>query len=89
MGRVLLEAGYSGRARIGAAVGGIPYYVRDGVDGLLFAPEDVEGLEASLRRLMSDANLVKLLGQKAAEGVESTYSLQGYLETMTGMVGSD
>ena len=36
---------------------GIPELIRDGLDGLLVAPSDAEGLAAALARLMDDAAL--------------------------------
>lgn len=47
----VLEAKALGRPIIGAAIGGIPELVRDGVDGFLFAPGDETSLTQALGRL--------------------------------------
>jgi len=53
MGRVVIEAHLRGRPIIGAAVGGIPDLVTDGVDGLLVEP-DPEHIADALVRLLGD-----------------------------------
>jgi glycosyltransferase involved in cell wall biosynthesis len=52
MGRVLLEAAFLARPRIGSRAGGIPTVIEDGVDGLLFDAGDVQDLERVLRRFL-------------------------------------
>lgn len=79
MGRVLLEAALLGRARLGSRVGGIPYYIDDGVDGLLFEPADVDALEAVLRRFMSDDALRARMGEAARERAVKSFTSQVYL----------
>lgn len=44
--------------------------IRDGVDGLLVPPEDVEGLSSALSRLMSDDVLRQKLASRAVEARE-------------------
>lgn len=65
MGRVLIETAFLGRPRLGSRVGGIPYYVEDDVDGLLFESEDMEELSVVLRRFMRDPELRIRLGKAA------------------------
>ena len=65
--RVALESFARGRGVVGARAGGIPDLVRDGVDGLLVEPDDVEGLAAALVRVLSDRELAARLGRAAAE----------------------
>lgn len=50
MGRVLCEANAAGLPVVAARSGGIPSVIKDGVNGLLFEPEDAEGLASSLER---------------------------------------
>lgn len=79
MGRVLLEAALLGRPRLGSRVGGIPYYIEDDVDGLLFDPTDVDALEAVLRRFMSDEALRQRLGAAARERALESFTSEEYV----------
>lgn len=49
----VLEAKAYGRPVIGARIGGIPELVRDGLDGYLFEPGDVDDLITALNRLQN------------------------------------
>jgi glycogen synthase len=57
LARVTQEAMAAGLAVVGTTTGGTPEILRDGVTGLTFRPEDVEGLAASLARLIADPDL--------------------------------
>lgn len=92
MGRVLLEAALLNRPRLGSRVGGIPYYIEDDVDGLLFEPEDVDSLEAVLMRFMGDPDLRERLGNAARARAVRWFSGEEYVrryaevfEQLTGM----
>ncbi len=67
--RALLEAMSQGCCPVVSTAGGMKELVRDGQDGLVFPIDDVAALEASLRRLQSDRDLVRQLGSSAAERV--------------------
>ncbi len=68
-GLIYLEAMQHGVPVVGAAVGGVPDVVHDGVDGLLVPPGDAPALAAALERLMDDEDLRRRLGQAAAESL--------------------
>ena len=70
MGRVVVEAFCRGRAVVGSRVGGIPDLVEDGVNGLLVDPDDVAGLAAALRRVLTDPGLADRLGRAAHASAE-------------------
>ncbi len=53
-GLVVAEAMAAGRPVVASRVGGICDMVRDGVEGLLVAPEAPDGLAAALARLLAD-----------------------------------
>jgi glycosyltransferase involved in cell wall biosynthesis len=67
LGRVLLEAFARGRGVVASRVGGIPDVARDGLEGLLVEPGDVDGLAVALSRVLSDRELAQQLGASALE----------------------
>lgn len=62
---VLLEAMSSGLPVVATRVGGIPELVRHEQDALLAEKGDIEGLAAAARRLLSDEDLRRRLGENA------------------------
>jgi glycosyltransferase involved in cell wall biosynthesis len=58
---VVLEAFAAGRPVVGSNLGGIAELVRDGVDGLLVWPGDVEGWRAALERCVGEVGLLDRL----------------------------
>lgn len=60
----VLEAQAAGRPAVVARVGALPELIRDGVDGLSFAPGDVTDLTAVLRRLRDEPALVLELARQ-------------------------
>jgi glycosyltransferase involved in cell wall biosynthesis len=64
--RIVIEAFCRGRAVVGAAAGGIPDIVEDGVSGLIVPPEDPEALANALVRSLGDRALLERLGAGAA-----------------------
>jgi glycosyltransferase involved in cell wall biosynthesis len=67
--RIVIEAFCRGRAVIGAAAGGIPDIVDDGVSGLLVPPENADALARALIRCLEDRPLLERLGARARESV--------------------
>ena len=65
----LLEALAVGTPVIATAVGGVPEVVRDGENGLLVPPGDVEAIAAAIERLLGDAPLRAALAAAAAPSV--------------------
>ncbi len=57
-----------------AAVGGIPEFVRHGVDGLLVRPGSPARLRRALRELVSDAERAREMGRNAREHVAAKCS---------------
>ncbi|MEZ5399880.1 MAG: glycosyltransferase family 4 protein [Bryobacteraceae bacterium] len=57
MGRVLCEAHAAGVPAIASRTGGIPSIVDDGRNGLLFEPDDPDGLVQCIERLRQDGDL--------------------------------
>lgn len=68
-GMCLAEANACERPIIGSAIGGIPSFLRDGENGLLVPPGDVDALVAALRRILTDDALARRLGDAGRERV--------------------
>ncbi|QDU84399.1 Mannosylfructose-phosphate synthase [Planctomycetes bacterium Pla163] len=58
---VLREAFAAGRIAVASDLGALPESVRDGVDGLLYAPDDADDLARVLRRLVEEEGLLARL----------------------------
>jgi glycosyltransferase involved in cell wall biosynthesis len=62
-GMVLAEANACGRAVVGSRVGGIPFFVEDGINGLLAQPGDARDLARQIETLLADGSLRAKLGE--------------------------
>ncbi len=71
----LLEAMAAAKPVVATAVGGIPKLLRDGTNGLLIPPGDVDAAASAFRRLLGDPDLRTALGVAGSKTVEDTYSL--------------
>ncbi|MEH6437244.1 glycosyltransferase [Massilia sp. DD77] len=69
----MLEAMAAAKPIVVTPVGGIPDAVRDGDNGLMVAPGDVEALAAALARLLGDAQERRRLGARARATIEQEY----------------
>ena len=76
---VSLEALSCGTPVIAAAVGGVPEIVRDGVNGLLIAPESVEALVEATRAFFENPDLAAKLAKDAPESVVHAHSLTTFV----------
>jgi glycosyltransferase involved in cell wall biosynthesis len=64
---VVMEAMAAGIPVIGSRTGGIPDLVSDGINGILVAPDDINGLRNAMTRLIDDVGLRESLGRHALE----------------------
>ena len=71
-----IEALASGCPVVATRVGGVPDVVREGVDGFLVDPGDVEGLAGHLARLAADPALRSRLGAAGGERVLRRYGVE-------------
>lgn len=74
---VLMEAMALGVPCITTHITGVPELIRDGIEGLLVAPSDVEGLAAAIERLMDDPALRSRLTEAGRAKVLAEYELDG------------
>jgi colanic acid/amylovoran biosynthesis glycosyltransferase len=72
---VLMEAMAMGIPCVATSIAGIGELIHDGVDGLLVAPSNVEGLATALAQLMDSADLRRRLGQAGRQRVQRDYEL--------------
>lgn len=66
-GVVLLEAMAAGRPVVASSIPGYAAVVRDGVDGLLVPPGDVEALSEALERVLADPERGRAMGAAGRE----------------------
>ena len=84
-GIAALEAMAAGVPVIASRVGGLAEMLTDGETALLVSPDDPEALAVALSRLQSDSRLRQNLAASALALVESRYSQQTMLDTLTGV----
>ena len=75
MPNVLLEAMACEVPIIATSVGGIPDIIKDGRNGLLIPPDDVQALSLALATLLQDRDLADRLGKQARMDVEEHFSI--------------
>jgi glycosyltransferase involved in cell wall biosynthesis len=78
----LMEAMAAGTCVVASRVGGNPELVQHGQTGLLFAPDDVEDLGASLCRLIQDGPLRESLARAATRFVSTNFSRRAVVARM-------
>lgn len=74
LGLALLEAMASGCAVIGTKVGGIPFIIKDNINGLLVEQKNSAELAKAIMLLLKDKPRAKKIGKKASEFVSKNYS---------------
>jgi glycosyltransferase involved in cell wall biosynthesis len=75
-----IEALAGGRPVVATRVGGVPDVVRDGVDGFLVEPGDVDAMADRLARLASDPKLRHRMGEAGRASVHERYSVERLLD---------
>jgi len=71
---VLLEAMAAGKPIVASQVGGIPYLVKDEVNGLLVKPGDPKALAMAIKRLIADQGLRHKMGRVNRRIIKEQYS---------------
>lgn len=81
----LLEALEVGVAAVASACDGIPEDLRDGVDGLLVPPGDVEALSRALAALVADAQLRERLARAGAASFRERFAPDRFVARLSGL----
>jgi len=86
---VVMEAFALGRPVISTAVAGIPELLRDGDNGWLVTPGDVDGLAAAMRAaLAADAGELERMGRHGRAAVEERHRAETEARTLAGIFGA-
>jgi glycosyltransferase involved in cell wall biosynthesis len=80
LGVSLLQASAAGVPIIASRAGGMPEAVRDGENGLLVSPGEIEALRAALTRLLADAPLRLRLGDGGRALIAREFSLDAMVD---------
>ncbi len=83
--KVLIEAASCGRAIVTTDAPGCREIVRDGENGFLVPPHDVEALAGAIRRLIDDPPLRKAMGQRGRKLVIEEFSLDRVVSDTMGL----
>lgn len=80
LGVSLLQAASARVPIVASRVGGIPEVVRDGYNGLLVPPGEVDSLSLAISRLLADPALVSRMGESGRELVQREFSVEAMVE---------
>lgn len=87
-GRVFIEAMALGKSVIGSNAGGIPEIIKDGENGFLIEPKDVDALTEKIKKLILEKNLAQSMGLNGRRFVKENFSKEKYIENFTKMIYS-
>ena len=82
---VLMEAMAMEIPCVTTHITGIPELIRDGVDGLLVAPSNLDALAGALARLMDSTELRERVGKSGRARVVELYDLERNVERLAGI----
>ncbi len=68
-----LEAMACGTPVMGTRIGGLPELIDDGVDGMLFDPEDIQGMASCAVSLVNDRERIRKLSENARQKPEKKF----------------
>lgn len=73
-GLIYLEANSYGKPAVGGAAGGVPEVIKDGFNGFLVPPDDVDALIEKMLLLLSDKDLRERMGAQGRLWVEEFFT---------------
>jgi glycosyltransferase involved in cell wall biosynthesis len=80
-GMCLIEGMACGRPVIGSRIGGIPFVINHGIDGLLVPPADPQALASAIIELAGDPERLAAMGARGRQNVEARFSVAGLQAT--------
>jgi hypothetical protein len=83
----LVEAMYLSKGVIATRVGGVAEIIKNEVNGLLVESEDAQALEVAIRRLATDEELLKRLGENAHKKVLADLTISSFGEKWLQVIG--
>ena len=86
MGKVLFEAMAFKKPIIASNVDGIPYYIKNDFNGLLFEVENVNDLAEKMRKILSNPEYAATLAKNGHEFVHAHLSEERFIECFKEMV---
>jgi len=81
-GIVLLEAFSAKCPVVATAVGGIPYFLENGVNGMLVPSGDVDAMFAATKNILNEKTIAQELGEEAYKTVEKFYTWERVTEQL-------
>ena len=75
-GLVLVEAMAAGKPVVAVRIGAVPEIIRDGTDGLLTDPEDIQGLAQGVSRVLNDRALAQRLAAQARARIQERFDVK-------------
>jgi len=82
----MIEAMAAGLAVVVSAVGNVPDVIRDGQDGLLVPPRDVESLGETLLTVIDDPALVRHLGKNALATAQQNFGVEQAVDRILAVI---
>jgi glycosyltransferase involved in cell wall biosynthesis len=83
LGRVVIEGMIAERPVVAAAAGGVLEIVRDGHNGLLAKPGDVDGIVKAIDTLRLHPDIARRLARQGSIDAQRDFSLEAYVSRMT------
>ncbi len=78
----ILEAMSLGKPVIGSRIGGIPEQIRDGIEGILFEPGNVQELANALDALADSPEKARVMGLQGRARLSEKYALSKHMDTL-------
>jgi len=79
----IIESFSMGKPVIASRIGGITELIKDGINGLLVKPGDVNDLKEKITTLKNNFNLINLMGMEAKRFAEINYNSENHYKSLS------